>query len=225
MKRCALFLAILGCAPATAPAPRRTTEPIERVEAATKVIHEAEMAADAAIPLSIAHAARCVAVVPGLLNAGLVLGARAGGGIVSCRSKDGWSDPRFFMVSSATAGAQAGVARVDLVMLAMTEASESAFLARKLELGGGIAFAAGPIGRSVQATSDVTLKPVLTYSRVQGVFAGIDIGALNVDADEDAARAFYGDERDLGVLLRGSQAVPESAMRFRAELARVFGPS
>jgi lipid-binding SYLF domain-containing protein len=224
MRAFAIAMLVAACgSPSSAPStPRGDSAAASRVVAASDVLRELDDSTDGVFPVAVAHAARCVAVVPQLIHAGLVIGARAGRGVVTCRTNDGWSDPRFFTLSGATAGVQAGVESVDLVMLAMTDASEQAFLAMKLQLGASTSFAAGPIGRSVEATSNVTLAPVLYYSRAKGLFVGLDLAGLTVDADEESTRAFYGDARDFGVLLHGTRAVPEEAARFRAEVARIF---
>ena len=195
---------------------------VARVTAATDVLHEMNAAADGLVPVAIAHAARCVAIVPGLIHAGLLLGARAGRGIVTCRSAEGWTDPKFFVLDGASAGLQAGVQSIDLVMLAMNDATAAAFIDMKLQLGASTSFAAGPLGRNVEASSDVTLAPVLYYSRARGVFAGVDLSGTSVSADEESLRAFYGDARDFGILLRGTRAVPPAAAALRAEVERVF---
>lgn len=193
------------------------------VTKATDVIRLLRESSDVGIPRTIARGARCVAIVPELIHAGLVLGARAGRGVVTCRTQKGWTDPSFFVINGASAGLQAGIQTVDLVMLAMTDASAQAFLAGKLQLGASSSFAAGPVGRSAEASSDVTARvPVLCYSRARGLFAGLDLAGTTVDADEEASRAFYGDPRDFGVLLRGTRAVPPAALALRAEIERIF---
>ena len=205
-----------------APPPARR-EAIERLEAATRVVRELHGTADAFVPRAVADSARCVAVVPGLVHAGLLIGARAGRGVVTCREASGWSRPSFLRITSASAGVQAGVQSVDVVMLMMTDSSVKKVLDGKAQLGATTSIAAGPVGREAQASSDVTLSAeVLYYSRASGLFVGLDLSGTALEPDEESARAFYGDPRDFRALLRTPPEPPLAARDFIDEIERSF---
>lgn len=108
-------------------------------------------------------------------------------------------------------------------MLATTSATESSFLAGRFQVGASGSFAAGPVGRAAEIASDVTLAPALFYSRSKGLFAGIDFGGISAAPDEEATRGFYGDRRDLGVLLKGPQHTPPVAAAFQTTLGEALG--
>jgi lipid-binding SYLF domain-containing protein len=199
-------------------------ETIERVQAATKVVRELRGTPDAFVPRAVAAGAQCVAVVPGLVHAGFLIGARAGRGVVTCREKRGaFSRPSFFRITGASAGVQAGVESVDVVMLLMTEASANTFMAGKAQLGATTSIAAGPVGREAQASSDVTLSAeVLYYSRSSGLFVGLDFSGTVLEPDEESSRAFYGDPRDFRALLRAPPPSPPAGREFVEEVERSF---
>jgi lipid-binding SYLF domain-containing protein len=224
MRRALLAVALAACgSPATPAVNPAMMEAQKRVEAATAIVRNLRSEGDGAIPIAIAHGARCVAIVPALLHAGLVLGARAGRGIVTCANAEEWTTPAFFELSGATAGLAAGAERVDLVMLVMTRAGEDAVLSGHLRIGADTSITAGPIGRSVQVATDVLLAtPILYYSRSNGLFVGLDLSGTRLERDEEAMRAFYGDKRDFGVLLHPPRPEPPEIETFRAEVAQTF---
>lgn len=203
--------------------PPARREAIERLEAATRVVKQLHRTADAFVPRAVAENARCVAVIPGLVHAGLLIGARAGRGVATCREGEGWSRPSFLRLTSASAGVQAGVQTVDVVMLMMTDSSVKKLLEGKAQLGATTSIAAGPVGREAQASSDVTLSAeVLYYSRASGLFVGLDLSGTVLEQDEESARAFYGDPRDFRALLRTPPEPPPAARELVDEIARSF---
>ena len=60
-------------------------------------------------------------------------------------------------------------------------------------LGADGSLAAGPVGRTGTAATDMKLTAeMLSYSRARGVFAGIDPSGGVLRPDKDAGRHFYG---------------------------------
>ncbi len=222
------LLAGCGSAPASShpshlAVPPAKREAIVRLERATQVLAELQATPDSFMPGAIAQRTRCVVVVPDLLHAGFIVGGRAGRGVATCREERGWSRPSFVRLTSASAGLQAGVQSVDVVMLMMTNASMQRLLNGKAQLGATTSVAAGPVGREAQASSDVTLSAeVLYYSRASGLFVGLDLSGTVIEGDEESSRAFYGDERDFRALLRTPPEPPPAAKEFVRAVERAF---
>ena len=82
--------------------------------------------------------------------------------------------------------------------------------------------AAGPVGRNAQAATDAQLKAeILSYSRVQGLFAGIDLSGGVLKADEDDNHDLYGkDVSARRVLMESTIQAPASARSFMQALRR-----
>src|SRR4030095_6390708 len=74
------------------------TKASDRVNAAGTVLDEIAAAPDQGIPEEVLGSANCVAVVPSMLKAGFVVGARYGRGVASCRTPKGWSAPAMLVV-------------------------------------------------------------------------------------------------------------------------------
>ena len=169
------------------------TEVVERLQSATKVLHEILNTPDKGIPDEVLKGAKCIAVVPGLLKAGFIFAGKHGRGVATCRLPNGsWSAPAFFVISGGSWGAQIGVESVDLVLLVMNNEGMRHLMDDKFQVGGSAAAAAGPVGRHAEAGSDWKVESqILTYSRAKGLFAGIDLGGSVVERDKDSTVAFY----------------------------------
>lgn len=163
-----------------------------RVQAAATVLDEIMGTPDKAIPEEILKTAECVAVVPSLLKAGFVVGARYGRGVASCRTPKGWSAPAFFTVSGGSVGFQIGGQAIDLVMLIMNKDGMKNLLESKFQLGANASAAAGPVGRHAEGNTDWKMRAqVLTYSRARGLFAGVELNGAVIKQDKDSTREFY----------------------------------
>jgi lipid-binding SYLF domain-containing protein len=161
---------------------------IEKLNDAATVLTEIRNAPDKGIPDSIWNKAHCVVVIPSLKKAGFIVGGEHGSGVMSCRRANTWGPPVFMELTKGSAGLQAGVSSTDLVLVVMNERGADKLLNNKVTLGADASVAAGPVGRTASAGTDVQLSAeMLSYSRSKGLFAGIDLsgGSLNPDTSEN----------------------------------------
>ena len=165
----------------------------DRVKSASVILEEIQTAPDTGIPDEVMGSAQCVAVVPSMLKAGFVFGARYGRGVASCRTPKGWSDPAFFTIEGGSWGLQIGGQAVDLVMLIMNQKGMENLLNSKFKLGADASVAAGPVGRHAAADTDWTMRAqILSYSRARGIFAGLELNGSVIKLDRESTREFYG---------------------------------
>src|SRR5258705_2801373 len=131
--------------------------------------------------------AACVVVIPDMKKAAFIIGGEYGKGVMSCRSANGWSSPVFMELEKGNLGLQAGAQEIDLVLLVMNRDAATKMLNSKVSLRADASVGAGPVGRAAFASNNGNLAQVLSYSRSQGVFAGINLsgGALKVDKDSN----------------------------------------
>jgi SH3 domain-containing YSC84-like protein 1 len=166
----------------------------DRIQEAAAVLRELRSAPDRGIADDLWTKAECVAVIPGVKKAAFIFGGEYGKGLVSCRdSESRWSAPSFILLGKGSVGFQIGAESVDLVLLVMNDRGMHRLLEDKVALGGEASVAGGPVGRDARAMTDAQLKAeMLSYSRAQGVFAGVDVsgGVLRPDADDN--RELYG---------------------------------
>src|SRR5438270_11688107 len=187
---------------------------VDRMDNAAQVLHEILRAPDQGIPEEVLEGARCVAVVPHMLKGGLIIGAKQGKGVSTCRTAHGWSAPALFSVGGGSFGTQIGVEAVDLVMI-LNEKGMQRLIASKFEIGGDASPAAGPVGRHASANTDWKLDTeILTYSRAKGAFAGATLEGASVRRDDDSTRAIYGSKANTQSVLEGRVKVPNSAHTF-----------
>jgi SH3 domain-containing YSC84-like protein 1 len=166
-----------------------STREARRIEEAATVLKEIHAVPDKDIPLDLWEKAACVIVVPGLKKAAFVIGGEYGKGLMSCRHDGEWSAPIFMEIGKGSWGLQIGAQSIDLVLLAMNTSGMEKMLRNKVTLGAEASIAAGPVGRDARAATDAQLKAeILSYSRTQGLFAGINLsgGVVRADADDNA---------------------------------------
>jgi lipid-binding SYLF domain-containing protein len=170
------------------------SDEVERVREAATVFDEIEGVPDKAIPLSILQKAEAIAVFPGTIKAGLGIGGQRGRGIVSARRPNGnWSSPAFLTLTGGSFGLQIGAQATDIVLVIMNRRGLDNLLGNEFKIGAETSIAAGPVGRSAEASTDIQLRAeILSYSRARGLFAGVSLAGSAVREDEDANKAFYG---------------------------------
>lgn len=174
-----------------------------------------------AIPESLLQRARGIALIPGLIRGGFLLGGRRGKGVLSVRSEDDeWSNPAFVKLTGGSIGWQIGVETADVILVFANERAVRNIAEGKFTLGGDASAVAGPMGRhhSAAVTFD---SEVYVYVRSQGLFAGAAIEGVRIGLDSVANRAFYGEISSQAPLARQSTGTPSAARRLLLNLERV----
>jgi SH3 domain-containing YSC84-like protein 1 len=167
--------------------------------------------------------ARCVVVIPSLISGGLVLGAKRGNGVVTCRTTAGWSGPWFVTVTGGSAGLQVGVESADVIMLVMGDRGKEQLFRSSFELGPDASAAAGPVGRDRQASTDEKLTAeILTYARSRGLFAGVQLSGAVMKQDPALAFAVYAGSPEVHPILAGNVPPPPEANAFLDQVRKGF---
>jgi lipid-binding SYLF domain-containing protein len=208
-------LALLGSLSVShAAAVEPASKAAERVEAATRVLDEIMTAPDKGIPQDLLSNANCIAIIPSMKRGGFIFGARYGKGVVTCRGEGGkgWTGPSTVRVEGGSFGLQIGGSATDLVLLVMNERGSEKLMKDEFTLGGDAAVAAGPVGRSVEAGTDVLMNAkILAYSRSRGIFAGAVIGGATLRSDDTDNWRLYGRAVDHEDILQGRVEIPPVA--------------
>lgn len=220
---------LLACLPLVAAQASNTSErnhALKLANQAIRVLDQVEQEPDHAIPENLLQSAKAVAVVPSVVKAGFIFGARHGEGLVSVRRSDGtWSYPVFVDMSGGSVGFQAGVSSTDVILVFRTQAGVDGLVHGKFTLGAGATVAAGPVGRSAHAATGAQLNAdILSYSRSHGLFAGVALNGTAVTIDYDDLAAVYGpDITPRRVFEGGVTNVPAQLKAFRDRLTRYSG--
>src|SRR5437870_9423381 len=188
------------------------------VDQAASTIERFQAVPEKAIPQAVLRDARGLAIMT-VIKAGFGLSGRGGSGVVVARTKSGWSGPSAIGTGGAGFGFQIGAEVTEFVMILNTDAAVQAFSRDvNVTLGGDISVAAGPIGRTAEAAV-TPVAAIYTYSRSQGLFAGISLEGTVIGARNDANAAYYGRAVSAEDLLSGKVAPPAGAESLRKVLA------
>jgi lipid-binding SYLF domain-containing protein len=218
-----LTIGCVVCLFATSAFAALTGDDARRLGDAAAVLGELRGAPDSGIPEDLWNRAQCVIVIPSMKKAAFIVGGEAGSGVMSCRRGKGWSAPVFMHLAKGSFGLQIGAEQVDLVLLVMNQGGVDKLLQNKVSLGTDASLAAGPVGRSANAATDAQMKAeMLSYSRSQGLFAGIDLSGGVLGADTKADARAYGPNVTAREIVEGPRkvAVPAAAQSFVRALGR-----
>lgn len=207
-----IWMATLALAPLMA----KDSAPVRRLTEAAAVFGEVMATPDRGIPEEMLANAHCIVIVPGLKTAAFLVGGKFGKGYVSCRGKNGpgWSAPGTVRIEGGSVGFQIGGSTTDLIMLVMNERGADKLLSSKFTLGAEGSVAAGPVGRTATAQTDLQMHAeILSWSRSQGLFAGLALEGATLRQDLDDNRTLYGKKLENRQIVTGGARAPKSAMR------------
>src|SRR5580704_4874127 len=168
------------------------------------------------IPQDLLNKAECVIVIPRVKKLAFGIGAEYGRGAMVCRTgehfRGAWGAPAMYALEGASIGFQIGGEGTDLVLLVMNDRGMNSILSSKVKLGGDASVAAGPKGRTASADTDAWMRAeILSYSRSQGIFAGVSLEGSTIRPDDDASADVYGHPMKASEIVRGEHTgVPET---------------
>jgi SH3 domain-containing YSC84-like protein 1 len=175
----------------------RADDVSDRVDDSTRVFKELAANKENGLPINMLNKAACVVILPSVKKAGFIVGAQYGRGVMSCRSGTNfdrhWSQPIMMQSSGGSFGLQAGGQATDFVILVMNNAGARSVMNGRAKLGTDASIAAGPVGRTAEASTTGTMQAqMLSYSRTQGVFAGVSLSGSSLGPDDDDNKKLYG---------------------------------
>jgi lipid-binding SYLF domain-containing protein len=149
------------------------------------------------IPHDLLEKAECVIVFPSVKKLAFGVGAEYGRGAMVCRTgehfRGPWGAPAMYALEGGSVGFQIGGEATDLILLVMNGRGMDSILSSKVKLGGDASVAGGPKGRDASADTDAWMRAeILSYSRSQGLFAGISLAGTTLRPDDEASEQVYG---------------------------------
>jgi len=207
---------LLVAAVAITPLLAKENESAKRLDEAASVFSEVMAAPDKGIPQEMLEHAHCIVIVPGLKTAAFGFGGKYGKGYLSCRNAGGvgWSAPGTVRIEGGSFGFQIGASETDVIMLVMNERGAEKLLSDKFTLGAEASVAAGPVGRTATAQTDAQMHAdILSWSRSQGLFAGIALEGATLRQDLDNNAEIYGRKVPNRSIVTKGRRVPQSAVR------------
>jgi lipid-binding SYLF domain-containing protein len=193
-----------------------------RIDDAAAVLIELHTAPDKDVPQELWDRASCVIVIPSVKKAAFVFGGEYGKGLMSCHRNGSWSAPVFMELEKGSWGLQIGAQSIDLILLVSNERGMKKLLGNKVTLGAEASVAAGPVGRDTRAATDAQMHAeILSYSRTQGLFAGINLSGGVLKPDPDDNEDLYGKPVSAAdILTTDKVAAPAATEAFMKALQR-----
>src|SRR4249919_1058288 len=162
------------------------------------------------IPHELLEKAECVIVIPSVKKLAFGIGADYGRGAMVCRTgaqfRGPWGSPAMYALEGASIGFQIGGEATDLILLVMNDRGMDSILSSKVKLGADASVAGGPKGRTATAATDAWMRAeILSYSRSQGLFAGVSLEGSTLRPDDDASADVYGHAIKAKEIVRGKK--------------------
>ena len=153
--------------------------------------------------------------MPSLKTAAFFFGAKFGKGYLVCRDHggEGWSAPATVRIEGGSVGFQIGGSETDLIMLVMNQGGRDKLLQSKFTLGAEGSVAAGPVGRTATAQTDAQMHAeILSWSRTQGLFAGLALEGATLREDLDDNATLYGSKLENRDIITNGRHTPRAGM-------------
>ncbi len=218
-----LLAVLLTCALAVPALAADDEKEVDRVKESGVVLKEILDIPDN-IPQDLLDKANCVVILPSVKKGAIGIGGSYGRGVMICRSGPNyngrWGAPAMYALEGISIGFQLGGQATDFVLLVMNEGGAKSLLSSKVKLGADASAAAGPVGRTAEAATDIVLTAeILSYSRAKGLFAGVSLEGSTLRSDGSANEKLYGQKLSAADIIRGGKVkAPPSAQGLIATL-------
>jgi SH3 domain-containing YSC84-like protein 1 len=191
----------------------------DQVDQATTIIERFKDMPEKGIPESVLRDAKGIAILT-VLKAGFLFSGQGGLGVVVARRAKGWSGPSAIATGGAGFGFQVGAQVTEFVLVLNTPEAVEAFAhGGNVSIGGTLSAAAGPVGRTAGANV-MPVAAVYTYSRSQGLFAGVAVEGMALVTRDEANHKYYGRAVTPKQILSGDVKPPKGANKLSRALGR-----
>ena len=211
-----IVMTAMAITPLLTPLLAMDKESAKRLDESAAVFSEVMATPDKGIPQEMLENAHCIVIVPGLKTGAFIFGGKYGKGYLSCRNKtgSGWSAPGTVRIEGGSVGFQIGGSQTDLIMLVMNERGADKLLSSKFTLGAEGSVAAGPVGRTATAQTDAQMHAeILSWSRSQGLFAGLALEGATLRQDLDDNATLYGKKLENRQIVTSGVRAPKAAAK------------
>jgi lipid-binding SYLF domain-containing protein len=163
---------------------------------------------------SLVKRAKGVLIYPQVLKGAFLVGVSGGSGVLLAHDAKArkWGGPAFYTIGEASFGLQAGGQASEVILVALTDRGVTALLSTSAKLGADAGVALGPVGAGAEAATANLSVDLVSYSRAQGLYAGISLEGAVVAARDGLNKAYYGKEvTPTAILVRHEATNPQAA--------------
>lgn len=201
----------------------------DRLKESYAVLKEILGTPDKGIPRDLLDKSECVVVYPSVKKAGFIVGGQYGRGAITCRGgadfRGPWSAPAMFALEGGSVGFQIGGEATDFVLLVMNEKGADSVMSSKVKLGADASAAAGPVGRTSSAETDIVMKAqILSWSRARGLFGGVSLEGSTMRSDDGGNKSLYGKELSAKEIVREGKVKTPASGKPLIELLQKTSP-
>ena len=165
--------------------------------------------------------AKGIVICSEVAKAGFILGGSGGRCVLVARGDKGWNGPAFYTIGTASVGFQAGVSVAEIVMLVGTQKALDTLMTNDFKLGGDASVAAGPVGVGVGTSPKADF---IAYSRVKGVYGGVNASGSRIKVTEDFNKAYYGKEATpIEIIAKGAVHNPSADAALLSKIQKLWG--
>jgi len=196
---------LIAAAMISVPSAAFALTPQERITSSTNSVQEISAQEDVETMAYLVKKSYGVVIIPNFYKAAIGVGGSYGEGLVLRHNPatNRWYGPSFMNITGASYGLQIGVQSTALLLVITNEAGMKHFYGDTVKLGANVDIAAGPVGRSAGAGTDINLKAsIYSYSISKGLFAGLSLGGSVMSTDEAANTSFWGSKYNSRTILK-----------------------
>ena len=163
---------------------------------------------------SLVKRAKGVLIYPQVLKGAFLVGVSGGSGVLLAHDAKArkWGGPAFYTIGEASFGLQAGGQASEVILVALTDRGVTALLSTSAKLGADVGVALGPVGAGAEAATANLSADIISYSRAQGLYAGVSLEGAVVATRDALNKAYYGKEvTPTAILVRHEATNPQAA--------------
>jgi len=129
--------------------------------------------------------ARAIYIVPKLVKGGFIFGAEGGDGVLLRRTANGWGEPRFYSMGSASFGLQAGLEQAQLVFIINSEKALDGIEHGNFKLGAGGGVTVVNLSSGAEGATTAHGGDIVVWTSGSGAYAGITLNGSVISPDKD----------------------------------------
>lgn len=190
------------------------SEPEQLIDTAASTVKAMYSDPSYASLLDMTNRSRAVLIIPSMLKAGFIWGARTGNGVLLVRDPNGqgWSNPAFYTLGGVNWGLQAGLQDQELIIVIMTERGMNAVINRSATLGADASVAVGELGKGYNAATGVGINSdMYAFAKTAGLYAGISLDGSWIEQRDSWNKTLYGEAATpQGILIDRTFSAPQA---------------
>jgi lipid-binding SYLF domain-containing protein len=129
--------------------------------------------------------ARAVYIVPHLVKGGFIFGAEGGAGVLVRRTGNGWGDPKFYDMASASFGFQAGLEKAELVFIINSDRALRGIESGNFKLGAQAGITVVNLSSGAEGATTARGGDIVVWSSGTGLFGGVAFNGSVISPDKD----------------------------------------